>query len=90
MIPPIPGLAGVAVFAQAAAADAAQAGGYAVSNGTSISLRSPHLYIVNPASVIGGPGKILFYDALTETLTGQVIPPAAILDQRAVSPSTGS
>jgi hypothetical protein len=70
LVPPNPALAGLGVYAQAAAVDATQPGGFAVSNGVHPVLRAPRLFFIDVTST---PGAGAAYDCLTDSF-GPVVP----------------
>jgi hypothetical protein len=64
-------------FLQAAAQDASQPGGYALSNGREVKLRQPRFFFVFPGGFLppsGGlvPGTFRKLDALTDTVSGPI------------------
>ena len=92
LVPPSPPLAGLSVFMQAAANDATQPSGFALSNATRADLRPPHLHFVIPANGPPGPGGTLPpglwvpYDILTDSILANVNLPSNVVDQVVVRP----
>lgn len=82
-LPAIPALAGMTYFMQAAAQDASQPGGYALSNSRVMKLRQPRLFFVFPGSFLPPPmglvpGTFRKLDALTDTVSGPISLPGLV------------
>jgi hypothetical protein len=84
LLPPNPLFTGMQAYLQAAAADAGQPGGFAVSNGLHLTLRPPRVFFFNPGytSPFGTvSGSFCAYDALSDVAYTPAIPlPGAVLD----------
>jgi hypothetical protein len=77
VVPTTPALTGLTAFLQAAAVDPSQPGGYAVSNGSMVTLRPPRAFITYWGG--GGDGTYCVYDGLTDTLKGPFTVPGMTL-----------
>lgn len=84
LLPPSPSLTGFNAYLQAAAADAGQPGGFAVSNGAHVTLRPPRVFFFNsgyvsPFGTVNG--SFCAYDALADVVYSPAIPlPSAMQD----------
>ena len=76
-LPAIPALDGTTFYLQAAAADSTQPSGFALSNGKSVTTRSPKVFIVDGGSC-GFPPDIFGNWRMVDVLTDTVGPPVGI------------
>jgi hypothetical protein len=79
LLPALPYLTGFEAFLQAGATDPSQPGGFALSNGDSVKLRPPRLFVIDPGmppTPFGGgtPGAFCVYDALADLVITAAIP----------------
>jgi hypothetical protein len=92
VIPPLGGLIGVTVHTQAAAADPAVPGGFALSNGRAINLRPPRVFFIAPGypSPFGTVnGSWCSYDAFGNTVTSGANPLPHSVQDAIMIPSLG-
>jgi hypothetical protein len=85
LVPPNLALAGLGMYAQAAAIDATQPGGFAVSNGVHPVLRPPRLFFFAIGSATGAG---VAYDALTDSF-GPVMPLPSSVKTAVAVPALG-